>query len=323
MKKLIVFALLLVGCDKIDPDLKNVNFREEMRTFVGEISNYAKSKDSEFIIIPQNGVKLATLENHPDGQVATLYLDKIDAVGQEDLLFGYDQDNQKSPVIFTSHTSSYLDIVKDHGKAILVTDYCSDPSKMDDSYTYSNQKEYISFAAPYRELNVIPGYPPAPRDSNTRDILTINDASNFLYLINPENYSSKEELIFALAATNYDVIIMDAFFDNQLLLAGDLESIKYKYNGGTRLLISYMSIGEAENYRYYWKSSYKVDPPEWLSDPNPDWPGNYKVKYWMGSWKSVIYGDNNAYLDMLLEVGFDGAYLDIVDGYLYYENLMH
>ena len=65
---------------------------------------------------------------------------------------------------------------------------------------------------------------------------------------------------------------------------------KTKANGGKRLVISYMSIGEGEDYRYYWQSSYSSNPLEWLSGPNPDWPGNYKVKYWLNSWKAIIYG---------------------------------
>lgn len=322
MRKILVTALLLLlSCNNIDPDLKNVNFREEMRTFVGEISVYAKNQDPDFIIVPQNGVELVTLNSDPEGQVATLYLDKIDAVGQEDLFYGYEADNQKTSVFETNHLIPFLELIQDNGKAILVTDYCFDPSKMDDSYVSNNQKSFISFAAPKRELNIIPSYPPSPRDSNERNILTINDASNFLYLLNPENYTSKNELLFALANSNYDIIIMDAFYEGQPFMANELETIKTKYNGGSRLLLGYMSIGEAEDYRYYWDSGFRTAPPDWLSDPNPEWPGNYKVKYWKDSWKLIILGTDNAYLDKLIYAGFDGVYLDIIDAYEYFESL--
>lgn len=322
MKRIVVLIVLIsAACNRIDPDLKDVNFREEMRTLVSEISIYAKAKNPKFIIIPQNGIELVTLNGDPQGQVAEFYIDNIDAVGQEDLFYGYEEDNQKSPIVETNYLVPLLDIVADNGKVVLVTDYCSDPSKMDDSYVSSNNKGYISFAAPERELSIIPAYPPAPRDSNERDIFSINDASNFLYLINPENYSSKEALLFDLAATNFDVILMDGFFDDEIWRPLELEALKTKYNGGKRLLISYLSIGEAENYRYYWEPGFANGTPEWLSDPNPDWPGNYKVKYWMDSWKSIIYRDTDAYLDQLLEAGFDGAYLDIIDAYEYFEDI--
>lgn len=318
---IILFALFL-SCNSTDPSLVGVNFREEMRSFVGEISIYAKEVNSGFVIIPQNGIELVTLNGEEDGTAANMYLSNIDAVGQEDLFYGYNNDNQKSPANESDYLVSFLNIARNSGKAILVTDYCSDPSKMDDSYTLNNQRQYISFAAPDRELRVIPSYPPVPRDDNDLDITNINQAANFLYLINPENFGSKQAFTDAVANTNYDVILMDSFFDEQIWTAQEITALKTKANGGKRLVISYMSIGEAEDYRYYWQPGFNSNPPEWLSGPNPDWPGNYKVKYWLDSWKIIIYGNNEAYLDKLLEAGFDGAYLDIIDGYEYFEDLI-
>ncbi len=320
MKKLF-FALLLLGLGcRTGPDLKGVNFREEMRTFVGEISRYAKAANPGFAIIPQNGIELVTLNGDAAGQVASQYLTNIDAVGQEDLFYGYNADNQKTPAEVTDYLTGFLDLVLSNGKAVLVTDYCSDASKIDDAYLLNKQKQYVPFAAPDRELRVVPPYPPAPRDTHDRDIVSINDARNFLYLINPENFSTKQAFIDALQATNYDVIIMDAFFNGEIWTAPELSLLKTKANGGQRLVISYMSIGEAEDYRYYWQADYTNNPPAWLSGPNPDWPGNYKVKYWLPSWKAIIYGNPEAYLDKLLAAGFDGAYLDIIDGFEYFES---
>lgn len=323
MKKLSISILILtLSCKPTDPSLIGVNFREEMRTFVGEISVYAKDVNPDFVIIPQNGIELVSVNGEEDGAPANMYLSNIDAVGQEDLFYGYNADNQQSPGDESAYLVAFLNIAKNGGKAVMVTDYCSDVPKMDNSYTLNKQQQYISFAAPDRELRVIPGYPPAPRDANDRDITSINDADNFLYLINPENFGNKQAFTEAIANTNYDVVLMDAFFDEQIWTAQEIVALKTKANGGKRLVISYMSIGEAEDYRYYWQPDFVSNPPEWLSGPNPDWPGNYKVKYWLDSWKIIIYGNNNAYVDKLLSSGFDGAYLDIIDGYEYFEDLI-
>jgi cysteinyl-tRNA synthetase len=80
-----------------------------------------------------------------------------------------------------------------------------------------------------------------------------------------------------------------------------------------------MSIGEAEDYRFYWDESWNTDEPEWLEAENPDWEGNYKVRYWNSYWKSIIYGSQDAYLDKILAKGFDGVYLDIIDAFEYFE----
>jgi hypothetical protein len=44
----IAFLVLFLGCKSTDPSLVGVNFREEMRSFVGEISIYAKDVNSAF-----------------------------------------------------------------------------------------------------------------------------------------------------------------------------------------------------------------------------------------------------------------------------------
>ena len=46
--------------------------------------------------------------------------------------------------------------------------------------------------------------------------------------------------------------------------------------------------------------------PPWLEKENPELAGNFKVKYWHPDWKRTIFGNN-------------GSYLDIVDGYNYFE----
>ena len=56
-----------------------------------------------------------------------------------------------------------------------------------------------------------------------------------------------------------------------------------------------------------------------MDGENPNWPGNYKVRYWEQSWKDIIYGNDNSYLKKILDAGFDGVYLDIIDAFEYYE----
>jgi cysteinyl-tRNA synthetase len=80
-----------------------------------------------------------------------------------------------------------------------------------------------------------------------------------------------------------------------------------------------LSIGEAEDYRYYWQTDWRTGNPSWIAEENPDWEGNYKVKYWEPEWQDIIYGNNNSYLIRILGAGFDGVYLDIIDAFEYFE----
>ena len=290
-----------------------------MRNFVSEISTYAKGKHPGFLIIPQNGQELFTDTGEGNGIPVHEYLSSIDGTGREDLRYGYTGDNQPTPAVDFSHMKGLLEVGEANGVEALVTDYCSSTTKMQDSYTQNLTDGYISFAADRRELDHIPTYPTQPFQSGSHNVASLSEAKNFLYLINPQSYSSKSGFLTALQNTDYDAIILDLFFNEELLTASDILSLKTKKNGGSRLLLCYMSIGEAEDYRYYWQPGWKNNPPVWLDKENPSWKGNYKVRYWLPEWKSLIMGSNDAYLDRIITAEFDGVYLDIIDAYDYFE----
>lgn len=56
--------------------------------------------------------------------------------------------------------------------------------------------------------------------------------------------------------------------------------------------------------------------PKFLNTVNPDWEGNYKVKYWNSDWQKIILN----YIDEIIVQGFDRIYLDIVDAFEFYEH---
>ncbi len=318
---LIPLLLTLLGACRSSSDglYDDRDLREDMRSFVRGISSYGKGISPGFIIIPQNGQELVSLDGEPDGPAAADYLAAIDGTGREDLFYGYTKDNSATPTDERDYLLDFCRIFSEKGKRVLVTDYCWDSDKVDNALTLNAQEGFLSFPAPRRDLNTVPGYPDPLQGENSRDISALGEAENFLYLLDSENYAGKSEMISALAATDYDVLIIDLFFNDQSLTGGDLAALKVKANGGKRLVIAYMSIGEAEDYRYYWQSEWDRFSPSWLDKENPDWEGNYKVHYWDPDWQAIIYGGNDSYLDRILSAGFDGVYLDIIDAFEYFE----
>lgn len=315
--------LLFFGCvsdDTGNGEPEESIYREQMRSFVIDIAQYARLSDPDFMVIPQNGHDLFTIGGEPDGEPAADYIAAISGAGQEDLFYGYDEDNVATPIDERSYLMGLLDLGEENGVEALVTDYCWTHSNMDTSYSQNGIQGYISFAADDRDLRNIPDYPAQPYGVNLDDIGSLTDAKNFLYLLDPSEFASKSAFLTALQATNYDAIIIDFFYgETDALTADDIISLKTKANGGSRLVISYMSIGEAEDYRYYWQTSWSLNAPSWLKGENPDWPGNYKVEYWDADWQAIIYGSPDAYLDRIVAAGFDGVYLDIIEAFEYFE----
>lgn len=83
--------------------------------------------------------------------------------------------------------------------------------------------------------------------------------------------------------------------------------------GGTcaRRILAYLSIGEAEDYRWYWQPGWRAGSPAWIVRENPQWRGNFRVRYWDPQWQQIVL----RYLDRIIAQGFDGVYLDVVDAY--------
>ena len=191
MKKITGLLLIAILCscssdnEGTDPNV-NSSYRQDMRSFVISISQKAKGLHPGFAVIPQNGIELVSTTGDEDGNPVMDYLNAIDGNGQEDLFFGYDEDNQPTPSEDNAYLRGLLNISKSAGKTILVTDYCSTPQKMASSYQQNATAGYISFAAPQRALNVIPAG--QPDNVNASDITSLSQAKNFLYLINPENF---------------------------------------------------------------------------------------------------------------------------------------
>jgi cysteinyl-tRNA synthetase len=321
--KTLIVALLIVvsGCSKDDTNAANeTEFKQKMREFVIGISQYSKAIKPNFFIVPQNGIELVSSNGAATGQAHTAYLNAIDANGQEDLFYGYDNDDQATATADNSYLKELLTISKNSGKTILITDYCSTPAKITDSYLENKNQGYISFAANQRELNTIPKFPNPIQEENNSVVTNLQQVKNFLYLINPTNFTTKNAFITAVKATNYDLLIMDLYFkDGIAFTPSEINQLKNKANGGKRIILCYMSIGEAENYRYYWQQSWNTNKPSWLDTENPNWAGNYKVKYWNAEWQNIIYGNDSSYLKKIVNANFDGVYLDIIDAFEYYE----
>jgi len=319
---LIISILLLFTASSSEDgfDLDEIDYRQEMRDFVQRISFYGKSDNRDFIIIPQNGQELLTLNGEAGGVPAQTYIEAIDGVGREDLFYGYSGDNKSTPADANQYMIPYLKLAEQLGIKVIVTDYCSSSGKMDRSYAENREEGFVSFAAHRRALDSIPLYPESPSGENQRDIYSLSDMDNFLYLINPEGFASRQQMIEEIGTTNYDLIIVD-LFDNDgfRLTADEVEKLKKKNNGAHRLVIAYMSIGEVEDYRYYWRDEWYENPPAWFEKENPHWKGNYKVEYWDPQWQEIILGSDDAYLDKVLQSGFDGVYLDIIDAFDYFE----
>ena len=119
-----------------------------------------------------------------------------------------------------------------------------------------------------------------------------------------------------LARSDADVLVIDFAKSGGTVpwTREEIARLKKKPNGEPRLVISYISIGEAESYRFYWRQDWTADDmPGWHVAENCAWPRAHMVRYWHDGWKDIIYRGRKAYIKRIVEAGFDGVYLDRID----------
>ena len=156
----------------------------------------------------------------------------------------------------------------------------------------------------------------------------------------------KAGAIDALANSHYDMLVLEPTRTDAELTGFDTKGMVERLKATTatdgvhrRLIIAYVDIGEAEDWRWYWTWSKEEeedqipqeldlpdDWPDYIIARDPDgWVGNYPVAYWDPEWKDIIiYGENpeptgardyTSAIDELILDGFDGIYLDWVEGF--------
>jgi len=117
------------------------------------------------------------------------------------------------------------------------------------------------------------------------------------------DYDEDNHPISKEALQSFDMVVLDP--DNSPEIAS------LKKNQPIR--ISYISIGEAENYRDYWD---KIKDESWVLDENPDWEGNFFVDVRDPEWRKLLIED---VIPKIVNKGFQGLFLDTLDTAIYLE----
>ncbi|MBS0242111.1 MAG: endo alpha-1,4 polygalactosaminidase [Proteobacteria bacterium] len=138
-------------------------------------------------------------------------------------------------------------------------------------------------------------------------------------------YQLQNPKVERLAASPHDLLVIDFSADGSgeaVFSKADVDRIRQRPNGGKRIVLAYLSIGEAETYRDYWRWWWGdkwytnwmryVFGPSWLGPENASWGGNFAVRFWDPGWQRLILGPGG-YLERILAAGFDGVYLDKID----------
>ncbi|MGL1919900.1 MAG: endo alpha-1,4 polygalactosaminidase [Hyphomicrobiales bacterium] len=165
---------------------------------------------------------------------------------------------------------------------------------------------------------------PKSKTASLRNAISGNSLSsirNWMYQIQKLN---EDGAVQTLAATDYDMLVIEPgqnFSESPYESQQMVSRLREKPDGTPRVVIAYIDIGQAEDYRTYWQDDW-VAPKDGLrgspgflvaADPN-GWEGNYPVAYWDAEWQSLWLGPDGIVAD-LARLGYDGVFLDWIEAY--------
>jgi len=309
MKKLILFIFILLAIISCRKEKRSNKAALKMQEFIVNISNYARGLDHNFIIIPQNGIELAFSNCDTTEGFNSTFMSAIDGVGVEALFYEGDLSADDGRLSMATQ-------IKNASKKVLVADYLNNDANIADAIQQNKLHGFICYPRSSENYDY-KFIPDSAINENANDINTLQDAQNYLYLINTDNFSSKQDMLTAITATNFDVVLIDMDFNEEPLTTAEITQLKTKANGGKRLLISYINVGAAENWRYYWKSKWNTIHPCWMKRKYDGYADERWVKFWDNDWQEIIYGNDDSYIKKIIDAGFDGAYLDNVEAYYF------
>jgi cysteinyl-tRNA synthetase len=143
---------------------------------------------------------------------------------------------------------------------------------------------------------------------------TLAEVTHWLYLI---DVNLETDVVDSIAASTYDMVVLDFIPSERENTDYPMAHVVNQLHTAPhpKIVLAYIDVGEAEDYRTYWQPDWHVGNPEWIAGEDPDgWEGNYPVAYWYDEWREIWLGPNGT-LQQILDAGFDGVYLDWIEAY--------
>jgi len=142
----------------------------------------------------------------------------------------------------------------------------------------------------------------------------LSEVQHWFYYL---GFSAENAVFDQIAASTYDLIVIEPIFTEKDNSDFDITGIlnRMHLSAHPKIVLAYIDIGQAEEWRSYWQPKWQIRNPDWILGEDPDgWEGNYPVAYWHLDWQN-IWLQENGLLEKLMAAGFDGIYLDWIEGY--------
>ena len=314
------------------------NHRRLMREVLITLANYGKARRLSFITMIRNAPELVIKERRewlwesgrdPDGAAQGKYspqgailremLKPLDGMLCDGLFYGRESAGTPTDADDRVVALQAIKALDAQGRKICAIEYCQDGKQAADALKHHRALHLVPFIdqSGSRALEHLPRS--APFEENPRHITALGQVRNVLPLWSSAHFASKGAWIEALAATNYDLLIVESYWrGTEPLTREDVHALQYKAIGARRLVLAILPVGRARDTAFYWQTGWSVGQPAWLVAPDPADPAAIVVEFWNPAWKEVL----GKIMQGVVDVGFDGVLFDQADSYLPFEEMM-
>ncbi len=318
-------ATIFAAADTTGTTEQPASYDTAMIELLSRIRAYTIARQPDFALIGNGAVGLLSTDGECTPADRQRLLDSLDGILAESLYYRWTADGfaatpagDREPYLYDLLAAQRDSQQQGKQLTVLTLDYTDNEDEAETVRRHSRRNGFLPQVKSRRSLDQLNRDEGNLAPSAGRTVERLSEARNFDILLNPGRYRTKSAYLAALQRNDSDVLIIDAYFGGEMLTKDDVDRIKQRGDGSRRLVFAYLSIGEAASYRDYWQPTWAKQPPEWLAEPNPDWPDSYRVRYWMRSWQDILYGQPDSQLDRIMAAGFSGAMLDTIDAYQYF-----
>ena len=142
----------------------------------------------------------------------------------------------------------------------------------------------------------------------------LDEVEHWLYLIDVD---LEPDTVDEIVESEHDLVVLDFIPSEQQNTDYPIGDVVDRLHEADhhKLVLAYIDIGQAEDYRVYWGEDWRIGDPDWIVANDPDgWEGNYPVAYWREEWQAIWLGEDG-FVSQIVAAGFDGVYLDWVEAY--------
>lgn len=199
---------------------------------------------------------------------------------------------------------------------VFALEKCADEKAMDKAIMQSFADKNIIYPFLYTEQAFKKLHHQLIINETANSISKLKEARNIGFLLDDETYEEPFMVLNEIRNSNYDVIVIHPFFHKKKPYSKEeVDAMKFKKNGGRRLILAQYNISETSEQDYFWKKKWFKKLPDWIVEKSPTNTDSYIVKYWDPEWKIIA----SRYFKGIVDSGYDGAFITGLENHLVFE----